>query len=101
MSSLADASRDALDKLHDLCNSGPGSYLDFDDGINLIELQSRLQAWADNIGACQPSSKLTSLAYRTSKAPKLQDLFLARLRDLLEDLEDCKWYEVGLLWIFT
>lgn len=90
--------------LPDLCNEienmlqrlseydiNPRSNLKF----SIVDIAERFAIWATNIGAKQKSSTTTSLQFRVREAPKLGRLFLARLQDLLQDLEDCMYFSIS------
>lgn len=59
-------------------------------GFSITDITERFTIWATNIGAKQKSTITTSLQFRVCEAPKLGKLFLGRLQDLHQDLDDRK-----------
>ena len=89
MAGIAGASEASFTSLKRLCNSDGLKMYASALSASLNNILSRFHVWSINIGATQETRLATSLGHRVRAAPKLAALFLARLDDLQEDLNDC------------
>src|ERR1700761_7419815 len=92
--SLSVLSRNALEILSSLTDhlSSASSYYQ-----RLDDIHQRFKLWSGNIGALHVRQDPKSLEYRVRVAPKLEARFAELLRDVRDDLDECKAYDTQLL----